>query len=394
MSRTRPSTRFAAFVIVSCSIALARVPNAWPQSRSGAVEGTPSNVTQATMRGIFTSLTKAYSYSRDLEFFQDRHNRDSIRASLEALVANTEGLEAHGGGLDPSFEYMRRYLASDAGEALKRFDERQYMGSQFMIGKLLENCATCHSRLPAERSFEIGAAFLKEARVEAVTPVDRVNIEIAARQFDAALDTYEQIFSLRNMTAEGLQLIGAFEGYLRITLGVKNDSARPTQAFTAFLKRDDMPEDLRGQVRAWIDDLRTLDMAAVSREPLAAGRRLVDGAAVVRRPPPLRPELVRMVAANALLHRHLRSMSARAPEASEVFYLLAVTESRISRSFWIFETDFLLDKAVRAAPKSEFARTALSVLEERASQPVAPGAYEGSVTPKIDLDELKRLVEG
>ncbi len=376
------------------SAPLADVSNAWSQSRSGGAERAPSNVTQATMRGIFTSLTKAYSYSLDLEFFQDRHNRDTIRAALEALVANTGALEAHGGGLDPSFEYMRRYLAGDAGEALKRFNEREYLGSQFMLNKLLENCATCHSRLPADRSFEIGAEFLKEARIEGISPVDRVDIEIAARQFDAALDTYEQIFALRNMTAEGLQLIGAFEGYLRITLGVKNDPVRPTQVFTAFLKRADMPEELRGQVRAWIDDLRTLDMAAASREPLAAGRRLVDGAAVVRRPPPMRPELVRMVAANALLHRYLRSMPAQAPEASEVFYLLAVTESRISRSFWIVETDFLLEKAVRAAPKSDYARKAFTLLEERASEPAAPGAYEGSVTPKIDLDELKRLVEG
>jgi hypothetical protein len=64
------------------------------------------------------------------------------RHALEALVANTTALEEHGGGLDPSFEYLRRFLAGDAEEALKRYQERQYFGAQFMLVKLMENCAT------------------------------------------------------------------------------------------------------------------------------------------------------------------------------------------------------------------------------------------------------------
>ena len=85
-----------------------------------AAAGQSSGVTQATMRGIFNALATSYSYSLDIDYFQDRHNRDTILASLEALVANTGALEQHGGGLDPSFDYLRRFLAGDAEEALKR----------------------------------------------------------------------------------------------------------------------------------------------------------------------------------------------------------------------------------------------------------------------------------
>jgi hypothetical protein len=396
MTHSRRSTLAVSLALALGVLAFpSRAPNAFSQeSKSTLAAGSKPAVIRATMRGIFTSLTEAYSYSLDIGYFQDRHNRDGVLAALEALVANTAALEAHGGGLDPSFGYLRRYLANDAAEALKRYNERQYLGSQFMLKKLMENCATCHSRLPADQAFDTGAEFLKEARVEAVAPVDRVDIEIAARQFEAALDTYEHIFALGNMTAEGLELIGAFEGYLKITLGVKNDSARPVQVFTAFLKRDDMPEELQGQVRAWIDDLRTLDMNEMSRRPLASARLLAGDATVVRRAPSVRPELVRMVASNALLHRHVRSMPADAPETSEVYYLLAVTDSRISRSFWIAETDYLLEQAVRSSPRSAYAQRAFAVLEDRASSPAAAGAYEGWTPAKIDIDELRRLIEG
>jgi len=353
-----------------------------------------SGVTQATMRGIFTALTTAYSYSLDMEFFEDRHNRDTVVGSLEALVVNTSALEEHGGGLDPSFDYLRRFLAGDADQALKRYTDRQYLGSQFVLNKLMENCATCHSRLPSDQAFETGAKFLQEANVSSMAPVDRVNIEIAARQFDNALSTYEEIFALPNMTEQGLRLIGGFEGYLKIAIGVKNDTTRPTRALEKFLQRDDVSAGLREEIRGWIGDLAALDLKAGAASPIETARRLVGDATVAKKPPAVRPELVRMVAANTLLHRHLQTLSSYDSEASEVYYLLAVTESRVSRSYWITETDFLLEKAVRSAPKSDYARKAFAVLSERATGAEPVGAYEGSATQKIDIEDLRTLVEG
>jgi len=397
MIRSRSSIRFVVPIgvagVLGALIATSHIALSQDASKTAAT-GRSSGVTQATMRGIFNALTTSYSYSRDMDYFQDRHNRDTVLASLEALVANTGALEEHGGGLDPSFDYLRRFLAADAEEALKRYQERQYFGAQFMLVKLMENCATCHSRLPADQAFGTGAQFLEEARVEAMAPVDRVNIEIAARQFDRALTTYEEIFALPNMTPQGLQLIGAFEGYLKISIGVRNDTARPARALEKFLGREDVPAGLRETVRTWIKDLAALDLKAGSAAPLKTARELAGYAAVIRKPTSPRPELVRMAAANTLLHRYLQALSTYDSESSEVFYLLAVTESHLSRSYWIAETDFLLEKAVRSAPKSDFARKAFAVLVDRSAVTAPPSAYEDMKTPKVDIEELRRLVEG
>lgn len=346
------------------------------------------------MRGIFTAFTNVYSYSLNMEYFSDRRNRDTVVASLEALVSNTSELRTHGGGLDQSFEYLREALASDAEEALKRYKEQQYLGSQFMLNKLMENCAMCHTRLPSDQAFDVGAEFLAKVRADVLSPVDRVNVEIAARQFGKALATYEEILSSQRIPAEGLLLTGAVEGYMRVCLGVRNDTSRPIRTFDTFSKRADVPAELREQAETWVRDLRALDLTNTRGRELETARELAGGAEVSNRPARDRSDLVRMVAANTLLRRYLNFSSTYDKEAAEVYYMLAVTESHASRAYWSAEVDFLLEQAVRSAPKTDHARKALSVLEERSKTPPPATAFEGQRAPTIDLEELRGLVGG
>jgi hypothetical protein len=355
--------------------------------------GDDSQITQATMRGIFSALTTAYTYSLDMEYFEDRHNRETITAALEALVLNTDALEDHGGGLDPSFDYLRRSLASDAEQALQRYQDRQFLGSQFMLSKLMENCATCHGRLPADQAFDTGAKFLQEANVAAIPPVDRVNIEIATRQFDNALETYEEIFALPRMTDQGLSLIGAFEGYFKLCIGVVGDPDRAMATLQTFIKRSDMPDDLRKQVGLWISALGSLDLASAQGKELETARALVgDAEIMVRRAPNSYPDrLVEFVAASSLLHRYLQAASTYDDTIAEAYYLLAVAESQIARSFWISETAFLLEKSIRQAPKTESAAKAYRALKDYVK---ASKSTSGGDEMDIDLDELQKLIQG
>ncbi len=352
-----------------------------------------SQITQATMRGIFGALTSAYTYSLDMEYFEDRHNRETITAALQALVLNTDALENHGGGLDPSFDYLRHTLAADAEQALQRYQDRQFLGSQFMLSKLMENCATCHGRIPSDQAFDNGAKFLDDANVAAIPPVDRVNVEIATRQFDRALATYEEIFKLPKMTDQGLSLIGAFEGYLKLCIGVVDNTDRALATLQTFLKRSDMPDALRKQVALWIQSLGSLDLVAAKGNELDTARTLVgDAEVVVRRAPNTYPDrLVEFVAAASLLHQYLQAMSTYDDTIAEAYYLLAVAESQIAKSFWISETAFLLEQSIRQAPKTESAAKAYRALKEyvKATQSTA-----GADAPIVDLDELQKLIQG
>jgi hypothetical protein len=344
-----------AAALIGMSPAVAQKPN--------SLSGVNIDVTSASMRGIFTALTTAYAYSLDMEFFEDRHNRDTVLAALEALVNNTEALETHGAGLDPSFDYLRHSLASDAYQALERFQNRQFPGSKFMLSKLVENCATCHVRLPADGSFDTGAKFLEDADIEALPPVDRINIEVATRQFDRAIATYEELIQMPEMTAPGLLLIGAFEGYFKLCIGVKEDTRRPVQTLEAFQTRDDMPESAKREAATWIAALNGLDLASAAGHELEFARNLVGNAEPARRAPQDRSRLVEYIAAASALHQYLQNASTYDTNLAEAFYLLAVAESRTSRSPWISETEFLLEQSIKAAPDSDAAKRAKRILK-------------------------------
>ncbi|UCH85051.1 MAG: hypothetical protein JSW50_05010 [Candidatus Latescibacterota bacterium] len=352
----------AIVVCVAVTLAFTALTPGAAQSQESPTAG--ANATSASMRGIFTALTTAYAYSLDMEFFEDRHNRDTVLAALQALVNNTEALETHGAGLDPSFDYLRHSLAEDAYDALEKYQNRQFLGSKFMLNKLVENCATCHARLPADEPFETGAKFLEDADIQSLPPVDRVNIEVATRQFDRALVTYEEIFQMPKMTPPGLRLIGAFEGYFKLCIGVVENTERPIRTLETYQSRDDIPQDSRTETAAWIGALKTLDLAAGTGRELAAARDLIAGAEPVKRPPSDRSRLVEHIAAASLLHRYLQNASTYDTNLAEAFYLLAVAESHISRSQWISETEFLLEQSIKAAPESDVAKKAKRILSD------------------------------
>ncbi|MEJ2721715.1 MAG: hypothetical protein P8181_11350 [bacterium] len=345
------------------SNAVVRPAHTAPQTVDSTAARNPNMTASAEMRGIFTALTTAYAYSLDADFFEDRHNRDTVLAALQALVSNTEALETHGAGLDPSFDYLRHSLAGDAYEALERYQNRQFAGSRFMLGKLVENCATCHVRLPAGESFDTGAKFLERADIGALPPVDRVNIEVATRQFDRAIATYEEIFQLPDMTAPGLMLIGAFEGYLKLCIGVKGTTRRAIRTLTKYKQRGDITPNTRAEVGAWIAALQRLDLAAAAGHELEAARELIADTEPVKRAPQNRQHLVEYVAAASLLHRYMQAATAYDANLAEAYYLLAVAESHISRSQWISETRFLLERSTKADPNSEFAQQAEHILK-------------------------------
>jgi len=320
--------------------------------------------TTASMRGIFVALSTAYSYSLDADAFADRENRQQILSLLKALSDNADALEAHGGGLDPSFDYLRRSLARDADDALDRFKKGNYVGSRFVLSKITENCVTCHTRLPARREFDLGKEFLDKANVQNLPPEARVTLEIATRQFDDALNTYEAMLGSKDLTAADLARFSVFENYLKICIGALSDTERPVPALEAFTQRGDLPEDLMQDVESWLDALGTVDLEKPRGQELGAARSMIENAVDMTKSRSDRSQLVDFIVGITLLHRYLDSSPTDDAGIAEAYYLLGVAESYVTHSYWISETPFLLERAIRQAPKSDTARRAYAFLDD------------------------------
>ena len=320
--------------------------------------------TRATMQGIFSSLQTAFILSLNLDEYQAPKNREQIRAALDAMAARAKDLEAHGRPLSHSYDFLRSSLAADAREAVRRYKAGEYESSQFVLHQITENCFACHSRLPSKRKFDLGAGFISKAQLEALPLEARVKLAVATRQFNTALATCEMIFRSSEIPAAEIALMGAFEDYLKIMIRVESDYGRAIGALEQFSKRPDVPGYLQSQVGVWIASLRALGQEGNDNKGYARAKQLIKKGQLQNRYPVDRRGLVYFVAASGILHHHVNRKSEKASDLAEPNYLLGVAESYIGNSFWISETGFFLETAIRLAPGSPVAKQAYAFLED------------------------------
>lgn len=347
--------------------------------------------TQAQMRGVFESLTVAYSYALDPHKFEAAENRGTIAAALASLANAAQQIEKHGNIGDPALGYLQQSLAVDAKLAASRFKYLQYGGSRYVLTRMTNNCMTCHARFQAEADFEFGSRFLDAIDSSQLDPSELATALVAVRQFDDAMDAFEAILADSSIAPLVLNMGGTFEAYLRLSLGVANDAQRPLQAFQTYVQRGDLSGNMRELVATWIESLEAIDLDAANGMELETARALIADATLQQRFVSDRADLVQLVAAETLVHRFLQRGSADKAALAEAYYLLAIADSNVSRSYWISETPYLLELSIRSAPKSDFAQTAYSFLEE-----YTVAAYAGFTMPegtRLDLEEMRRMVE-
>jgi hypothetical protein len=371
-------------VLVSAAIVLA----------TGAVSAQDSGqtTTRASMRGLFVTLTSVYKYSLDAVAFEDKKNHAEILGKLEALAQNADQLESHGGGLDPSFDFMRRSLSRDAHDALQGFKTANYVGSRFVINEITQNCVTCHTKLPAERTFESGKEFMDAIKDQELPPAALARLQVASRQFADAMQTYEMVMRDPQYKDQDLATFNTFENYFRISIGAMADTKRPAATLREFVKREDMPESVKNDAGTWAASLEVLKLDTPKGDELAAGRRMVTDAMAGTKSRSDRSRLVDYIASITLVHRYLRTGPTDAANLAEAYYLLGVAESYASYSYWISEANYLLERSIRTAPKSPVAKQALAFLDEyRRSGYATPARAvpEGQTS----IEELRKLTE-
>jgi hypothetical protein len=360
-----------------------------------AADERPTTGWQVTMQQLFLHLSVVFDLSLDDDKFQDPANRDEILSALYALAANAEQFGSHGTELSAPDDFVRRSLVRDANEAVMRFRQGHFEGSRFLLDQLMTNCFNCHSRLPAERRFESGDRFLDQIDLESLTAEDQVRVQVATRQFKAALSTYEKMFSFRTVSPAKIANSGAFEDYMKICVRVEKDCNRAAETFEAIRRREDVPLFLDNRLERWVDDLNEIDKGGAKKDSdaLYRGRELLRDAQFRCAFPNDPQGTVLFVVASGCLHRYLNSSPNDPTRLAETYYLLGVAESHVATSYWRSETDYLLENAIRTAPSTVYARMAYNFLEEYTAS-----GYTGSagvnIPPEVQerLDELHSLL--
>jgi hypothetical protein len=358
-----------------------------------AAEKEADAATRARMGELVEALRVALPLSLRSEDFAAPANRERLEQALRKLRDSATNLSDHARGKDVGFTHLAGELAGDAFEIHRRFQSGRFEEARFLLGELADDCVNCHSRLPYGQDSTLGRSLWSALDAKTLPLDQRVHLQVATRQFDAALASYEGLLQSDVMTPAQLDLGGYLGDYLAIAIRVRGDLPRAQSHLDAWRKRGNLPAYLDDLTARWVEALGSLGAPTPPGQEVARARQVLEQAATLRRFPADRAGLVHDLVASGLLHRAVSSLGKPSPQSAEAYYLLGVTEMRIETSHWLTEPEAYLEAAVRAAPGSSAARRAYLVLEESTLQGYTGSAGEGTLPPEVAswLAELRRL---
>jgi tetratricopeptide (TPR) repeat protein len=345
------------------------------------------------MNEIYDQIRAALLASANVNGLRDPANRAEVAAALEALARNASALEDHARVEDDPMQFLARSAARDARDVQREYANGHFDRAAFLLRQITENCVVCHTRLESRDDSTLAAGFVDPSTLDSLPLEPKASLQIATRRFDEALATLESL--LESPAVHAAILLGPIADYLVVCIRVKGDFERPLPTLERFAARPDLWTRLRMEVGGWIAALPELHERARRKPGLATARALVEEAQQMSLYPDDRTPLVHLIVASSLLERYIDQHRSRGRDLAEAYYLLGVTEARIGRNYWVTPAPYLLEQAIRLAPKGPFATDAYALLERETLM-----SYEGSDwedLPEEDaqrLAELRRLIEG
>jgi hypothetical protein len=350
--------------------------------------------TRSIMAQIFSSLTNVLPLSMSNKEFSDPKNRDRILADLRNMRDGTNALVEHTKKLEGSYGFIAKSMSRDIKDIYTWYDKGALAESRYLLQQVSENCVSCHMKLPDPGHAPRMDHFFKDVSVNKLSPPEKARLQVALRQFDDALGTWEDMFKTWPKPNE-LFAMDTLPEYLKVVIRVKKDPKRAIMALEGLGKRTDIPTFMAREVASWKSSLKKLAPEVTKNEQeLARANKIVQNARMSMEYPMDRTALVDFIVASGLLNSYMQNKKISAENTAQAYYLLGITESLIGRSTWLTQTDYYLEASVRANPKSKTALRALDALEQQILM-----EYSGSGGTNIpddvqsNLDDLRNLVK-
>ena len=393
MSKRYPrnfTTPFCAIIITLMSSA------GFPQyaRSSSAPADNQQAATRSIMAQIFSSLTNVLPLSMSNKEFSDPRNRERILADLRNMRDGTNALVEHTKKLEGSYGFIAKSMSRDIKDIYTWYDKGALAESRYLLQQVSENCVSCHMKVPDPGHAPRMDHFFKDVSVNKLSPPEKARLQVALRQFDDALGTWEEMFKTWPKPNE-LFAMDTLPEYLKVVIRVKKDPKRAITALDGLSKRTDIPTFMSREVASWKSSLKKLapELSKNGGE-LSRANKIVQNARRSMEYPMDRTALVDFIVASGLLNTYMQNKKISAENTAQAYYLLGITESLIGRSTWLTQTDYYLEASVRANPKSKTALKALDALEQQILM-----EYSGSGGTNIpddvqaNLDDLRNLVK-
>jgi hypothetical protein len=398
IGRTRPKrTRSLFGLILSGGLILSLASHAEPEA---------NNAPRPTMRVVFDEMKVLIPLSLSESEWSDPKNRIKILAALDRLERAADTLERHGRTREVGFDELALNLARDLREVRAHYQEGAYDEARFFLTGSLQNCVSCHIRLPYDRSFPLANQLIDQVEIQALDPREKAWLFVTVRRFEAALTVWEALMRDPEMPPAQLDAGGVLVDYLNVVIRVRSDVPRAQRELAAFAKRSNVPVYLQRRMSEWrsaLDALEAKKFGPDTTPSLDLGAALAEEAGKVSEGPYGRDGLIQDLAAASQLVRWLEIDRARRERVTKnatdserlntarAYYWLGIVETRSLDGFWVSLSERHFEAAIHSDPRGPFAVRAYARLEE--TQILGYGGASGMHLPADVWTNLKELRE-
>jgi hypothetical protein len=310
-----------------------------------------------------------------------------VSRALSTLADGASALERHAVSRDPGFAYLARGLSDLARTASLLVAAGREEAGRRIVRRLVDQCVACHTRVSTLPTSQLGEELLAEIDIESLSLADRAHLEIATRQFEQALTTYERLLGSEALAGAGTPSPELVR-YLAVSLSEVGDRARASSTLVALRDGPDVNPELRADFAAWSSSIGELDRERFQGPGLARARALLERSQDVAARTSWRRALVFDLEARLELQRFLEGQSDLSLEVAEAYYHMGVVEERIWDRPWISNAAPFLEESIRLAPGQPSARDAYERLER-----IWVLGYTGSAGTTLPPDVQQRLRE-
>lgn len=392
-------TKSRSYLLFFAVFSIAALFVAPPSIRAEQAEVTSPAMQQKIMQDMTESLQWLLRFG--LEGDPDFQGQGFEEAFFQAdkMATNAALVEEHIGSSRGATKKLSIALSETIADMRQSIDNENVLSLNFHVGNIVYQCVSCHAR--TRQSADAGPSRVFEI------PADLVNdasfaprYYTATRQFDKALDWFEEkIIDLKeNITAADLD--GSFDDYLWISVHATDNVSRAIQFLTRVQELNQQPNYISRLIEIWRADLAKYENLVNEKETnddvTAFAAQLIDDSWRSVQVPFGREGLASsLIAANLLRTRLDSSRTKSDEELAEIYYQLALIEARfIGPGYGTPHMEFLMEECIRSAPAGPRAESALAILDEYGLHTAQAQSYQPEEFARslVQLDELRKLV--
>lgn len=326
--------------------------------------------TRHIMQDVAEALKVLLPLSLESDKFLSPGNRAEVEENLAKLEKSADALAQHGTSDSLDFQLLASAFARAAGRVRQDFEYLHPAEARYLLTDLTQHCVACHSRESASRDFPLSSALNTYLQEQPLSERERARLQVALRQFEGAMETWETVLSDPSVQPVDMALDGDFVEYLTVAVRVEGEYARAARQLKKVSSREDTPFYLRRRMKTWIADLESAERNK--------GRPLtMTDARKTFMLPSTRPgllwndaNLVSDLSLSASLRRMVASEDGDLSPAqiAEAYYMLGVLEARTTGLYSALPNmERFWEAAIRSAPDSPYAVEAYALLEEYAA---------------------------